>query len=117
MALTPDQGYHLTTDLTDKAIEFIQDTHAIAPHKPFFLYFCPGAAHAPHHVSREWADRYRGKFDMGYEAIREAILARQKELGIVPDSTELSAINGTWARPALTARGGPNSTRYGRGTR
>ena len=90
---TPDQGYHLTTDLTDKAIEFIQDTHAIAPDKPFFLYFCPGAAHAPHHVSREWADRYRGKFDMGYEAIREAILARQKELGIVPDSTELSAIN------------------------
>jgi arylsulfatase A-like enzyme len=90
---SPQEGYHLTTDLTDKAIEFIQDAKAIAPEKPFFLYFCPGAAHAPHHIFREWADRYRGQFDMGYEAIRETILARQKAMGIVPDTTELSPIN------------------------
>ncbi len=90
---SPEEGYHLTTDLTDKAIEFIQDAHAIAPDKPFFLYYCPGAAHAPHQIFRGWADRYRGKFDMGYEAIRETILARQKSMGIVPESTELSPIN------------------------
>jgi arylsulfatase A-like enzyme len=90
---TPQEGYHLSTDLVDKAIEFIQDGQAIAPDKPFFMYFCPGAGHAPHHIFREWADRYRGQFDMGYEAIREAILARQKAMGIVPDSSELSPIN------------------------
>ncbi len=90
---TPQDGYHLSTDLVDKAIEFIQDGQAIAPDKPFFMYFCPGAGHAPHHIFREWADRYRGQFDMGYEAIREAILARQKAMGILPDSTELSPIN------------------------
>ncbi len=90
---TPQEGYHLSTDLVDKAIEFIQDGHAIAPDKPFFMYFCPGAGHAPHHIFREWADRYRGQFDMGYEAIRGAILARQKAMGILPDSTELSPIN------------------------
>ena len=84
---------HLTTDLTDKAIEFIQDAQAIAPDKPFFLYFCPRAAHAPHHIFKEWADRYRGQFDMGYEAIRETIVGRQKAMGIVPQSTELSPIN------------------------
>jgi arylsulfatase A-like enzyme len=90
---SPQEGYHLTADLTDKAIEFIQDAKALAPGKPFFMYFCPGAAHAPHHIFREWADRYRGQFDMGYEAIRETILARQKAMGILPDSTELSPIN------------------------
>jgi arylsulfatase A-like enzyme len=90
---TPQEGYHLTIDLVDKAIEFIQDGQAIAPDKPFFMYFCPGAGHAPHHIFREWADRYRGQFDMGYEAIRETILARQKAMGILPGSTELSPIN------------------------
>jgi arylsulfatase len=90
---TPEEGYHLTVDLTDKAIEFIQDAKAIAPDKPFFLYYCPGAAHAPHHVSKEWADRYKGVFDMGYEAYREAVFARQKELGIVAADAELSPID------------------------
>jgi arylsulfatase len=90
---SPEEGYHLTVDLTDKAIEFIQDAKAIAPDKPFFLYYCPGAAHAPHHAPREWADRYKGKFDLGYEAIREQIFKRQKELGIVPEGAELSPIN------------------------
>ena len=90
---SPEQGYHLTEDLTDKALEFIRDAKAVAPDKPFFLYYAPGACHAPHHAPKDWIDRYRGRFDMGYEAIREQILARQKELGIVPADTELPAIN------------------------
>ncbi len=81
---TPAEGYHLSVDLTDKAIEFIDDVKTIAPERPVFLYYALGAAHAPHHVPQEWADRYKGRFDMGYEAAREQILARQKELGIVP---------------------------------
>jgi arylsulfatase A-like enzyme len=90
---TPEEGYHLTEDLTDKALEFIRDAKAIAPDKPFFLYYAPGAAHAPHHAPREWIERYAGKFDMGYDAIREQTLARQKELGIVPQDTELPPVN------------------------
>jgi len=90
---TPEEGYHLTLDLTDKAIEFIRDAKAIAPEKPFLLYYCPGAAHAPHHAPQEWTDRYKGRFDMGYEALRENILERQKQIGIVPEHAELSPIN------------------------
>jgi len=90
---SPEQGYHLSVDLTDKAIEFVRDSKAIAPEKPFFLYYALGACHAPHHVPREWADRFKGRFDMGYEAIREQTLAREKELGIVPNDTELPPIN------------------------
>jgi arylsulfatase A-like enzyme len=90
---SPEEGYHLTVDLTDKAIEFIQDAKAIAPDKPFFLYYCPGAAHAPHHVPKEWADRYSGKFDMGYEAYREVVFARQKEMGLLPEGAKLSPID------------------------
>jgi arylsulfatase A-like enzyme len=90
---TPEEGYHLTVDLTDKAIEFIQDAKAIAPDKPFFLYYCPGAAHAPHHAPKEWADKYAGRFDMGYEAYRELVFERQKQMGIVPAGAELSPIN------------------------
>jgi arylsulfatase len=89
----PEDGYHLTVDLTDKAIEFVQDAKAIAPDKPFFLYYCPGAAHAPHHAPADWIERYRGAFDMGYEAYREGVLQRQKELGIVDPRAELSPIN------------------------
>src|SRR5215210_6061609 len=90
---SPEDGYHLTVDLTDKAIEFIKDSKAIAPDKPFLLYYAPGAAHAPHHAPKEWADRYAGQFDMGYEAMRAQTLARQKELGVVPADTELPPIN------------------------
>lgn len=90
---TPDEGYHLSVDLTDKAISYIDDVKAIAPDRPVYLYYAPGCAHAPHHVPREWADRYRGRFDEGYERARETILARQKELGIVPASTELPPLN------------------------
>jgi arylsulfatase len=90
---TPEQGYHLSIDLTDKAIEFIDDVKAIDPDRPLFLYYALGCAHAPHHVPREWADRYRGRFDEGYEQARETILARQRELGVVPAGTELPPIN------------------------
>ncbi len=90
---SPEEGYHLSVDITDKAIEFIKDAKVIAPEKPFFLYYAPGAAHAPHHAPKEWIDRYKGRFDMGYEAMREQTLARQKELGIVPPDTGLPPIN------------------------
>jgi hypothetical protein len=78
---------------TDKALEFIKDAKAIAPDKPFFLYYAPGACHAPHHVPKDWIDKFRGRFDMGYEAMREQTLARQKEMGIVPPDTELPPVN------------------------
>src|SRR6201996_1160290 len=90
---TPEEGYHLTVDLTDKALEFIRDAKALAPEKPFFLYYAPGACHAPHHVPKEWADRFKGRFDMGYEALPEQTLASQKELGIVPANTEIPPLN------------------------
>ena len=99
---TPEDGYHLSKDLADKTIEFIRDAKVIAPDKPWFSYVCPGAGHAPHHVFKEWADRYAGRFDMGYERYREIVLENQKKLGIVPADTELSPIN-----PYLDVKG-PN---------
>lgn len=90
---TPEEGYHLSKDLADKTIEFIRDAKVIAPDKPWFTYLCPGAGHAPHHVFAEWADRYAGAFDMGYERYREIVLENQKRLGIVPPDTELSPMN------------------------
>ena len=87
---TPEDGYHLNADLADRAIQFIADAKQVAPHKPFYLHYCTGATHAPHHVPREWADRYRGQFDDGWDAYREKVFSRQKQLGIVPDHTELS---------------------------
>ncbi|HEY3683816.1 MAG TPA: arylsulfatase [Streptosporangiaceae bacterium] len=89
----PEDGYHLTTDLTDRAIEFIKDSKAIAPEKPFFTYFAPGACHAPHHAPKEWIEKYRGKFDMGYEKYRELVFERQRQMGIFPESAELSPLN------------------------
>jgi arylsulfatase len=90
---TPEEGYHLSKDLADKTIEFIRDAKVIAPDKPWFSYVCPGAGHAPHHVFKEWADKYAGTFDMGYERYREIVLENQKALGIVPPDTELSPVN------------------------
>ncbi|WP_431679823.1 arylsulfatase [Kitasatospora sp. KL5] len=87
---TPEEGYHLTADLVERAMSFIADAKQVAPDKPFYLHFCPGATHAPHHVPKEWADRYRGRFDAGWEAYRERTFARQKELGVVPADAELS---------------------------
>ncbi|HXM58096.1 MAG TPA: arylsulfatase [Candidatus Dormibacteraeota bacterium] len=89
----PEDGYHLTTDLTDRAIQFIKDAKVIVPEKPFFMYFCPGACHAPHHAPRDWIDRYRGRFDMGYERYRELVFERQKQLGVLPAHAELSGLN------------------------
>lgn len=86
-------GYHLSHDLVDRAIGMIADAKQVAPERPFFMYFCPGANHAPHHSPKEWADKYKGVFDEGYEKIREKILANQKKLGIFPEDTELSEIN------------------------
>ena len=86
---TPEEGYHLTEDLVDKAKEFIADSKQVAPDKPFFMYFCPGAMHAPHHVPKAWADEYAGAFDDGWEAYREKTHARQLELGVIPEGTEL----------------------------
>jgi arylsulfatase A-like enzyme len=90
---TPEEGYHFGEDITDKALEFIKDAKVLAPDKPFFLYYAPGACHAPHHAPKEWSDRFKGRFDMGYEAMREQTLARQKKMGIVPPDTELPPIN------------------------
>ncbi len=87
---TPEEGYHLTPDLVEKARAMIADAKQVAPDKPFFMYFCTGAMHAPHHVPKEWADRYAGQFDDGWDAYRERTFARQKELGIIPENTVLS---------------------------
>jgi arylsulfatase len=88
---TPEEGYHLTEDLVDKAVGFIADAKQVAPTKPFFMYFAPGAMHAPHHVPVEWSDKYQGQFDDGWTAYREQVFARQKELGVIPADAELSA--------------------------
>ncbi|MET9903368.1 arylsulfatase [Streptomyces sp. NPDC006446] len=87
---SPEEGYHFTTDLTDKAMLFVSDAKQVAPDKPFFLHYCPGATHAPHHVPREWADRYQGQFDDGWDAYREVTFANQKRLGVVPADAVLS---------------------------
>ncbi|CUS03289.2 Arylsulfatase A family protein [Candidatus Promineifilum breve] len=87
---TPEEGYHLTVDLVEKAKGMIADAKQVAPNKPFFMYFCTGAMHAPHHVPQEWADKYKGQFDDGWDAYRQKVFARQKELGIIPADTVLS---------------------------
>jgi len=101
----PEDGYHLSADLADQAIRFVRDSRSVAPDKPWFMYYCPGAGHAPHHVPKEWADEYQGVFDQGYEAIREAILARQIDLGLLPEDTALSPINPHGEPTGIT---GPN---------
>lgn len=85
-----DPKYHFTTDMTNQAVSWVQYQKALSPEKPFFIYFAPGATHAPHHVPKEWADKYKGKFDQGWDKIREETLARQKKLGIVPQNTKLA---------------------------
>ena len=87
---TPEEGYHLTEDLVDKAISFIADAKQVAPDKPFFMYFAPGAMHAPHHVRQEWIEKYKGQFEDGWDAYREKVFARQKEMGLIPADAELS---------------------------
>jgi arylsulfatase A-like enzyme len=88
---TPEEGYHLMEDMTDKAIKWLRQQKALMADKPFFAYFAPGATHAPHHVAAEWADKYKGQFDDGWDALRERTLAKQKELGLIPEDAELTA--------------------------
>jgi arylsulfatase A-like enzyme len=85
-----DPDYHFTVDIADRAIEWVAQQKALMPDKPFFVYFAPGAAHAPHHVPKEWADKYKGKFDKGWDAVRAATFARQKKLGVIPDNAQLT---------------------------
>ena len=85
-----DPRYHLTSDMADKALIWLHRHQAFAPDKPFFMYWAPGAAHGPHHIFKEWADKYKGKFDDGWDAYRERIFARQKQLGWIPPNTKLT---------------------------
>ena len=87
---TAEEGYHFTEDMTDRAIEWVRQQKALMPDKPFFIYYAPGATHAPHHVAPEWSEKYKGKFDQGWDKLREETLARQKELGVIPQDAELT---------------------------
>jgi len=87
---TPEEGYHLMDDMTTKAINWIGQQKALIPDKPFFVYFAPGATHAPHHVPTEWADKYKGKFDQGWDKLREETFARQLKLGVIPPDSKLT---------------------------
>ncbi|MEQ1891998.1 MAG: arylsulfatase [Planctomycetota bacterium] len=85
-----DETYHLTEDMADKGITWLRQHEAFAPDKPFLMYWAPGGAHGPHHVAQEWADKYKGQFDDGWDAYRERVFERQKELGWIPADTELT---------------------------
>jgi arylsulfatase A-like enzyme len=87
---TPEEGYHLTEDLADHAISWVRQQKALMPDKPFFMYFAPGATHAPHHVPKEWIEKYKGKFAHGWDKQREITFAKQKELGVIGPDAELT---------------------------
>lgn len=88
---TPKEAnYHFMTDMTDQAIRWMRSVKSLTPDRPFFIYFAPGATHAPHHVPKEWISRYKGRFDQGWDKLREEILARQIKLGVVPPNTRLA---------------------------
>jgi arylsulfatase A-like enzyme len=87
---TPEEGYHLVDDMTDKAMAWISQQKSLAADRPFFVYFAPGATHAPHHVPKEWTDKYKGKFDQGWDKLREETFARQKKLGVIPADCQLT---------------------------
>ena len=89
----PEEGYHFSKDMVDQAIGMVADAKQVVPDKPFFMYMAPSASHAPHHVAKEWADKYKGKFDMGYEQYAAEALERMKKMGIVPESSDLAPIN------------------------
>ena len=90
---SPEEGYHFSKDIVDKAISFVRDTKQSRPDKPWYLWLCPGANHAPHHAPQEYIEKYKGKFDDGYDAYRRWVLPRMIEKGILPQSTELTPIN------------------------
>jgi arylsulfatase A-like enzyme len=83
-------GYNLTTDMADEAINYMNELNAVAPEKPFFVYYVPGGGHSPHHPTQEWIDKFKGKFDMGWNELREQIFANQKKLGVIPDNAQLT---------------------------
>src|SRR5215208_1049087 len=87
---TPEEGYHLTEDLADHAVNWVRQQKALMPDKPFFMYFAPGATHAPHHVPKEWIEKYKGHFAHGWDEQRERTFARQKELGVIPQDADLT---------------------------
>jgi arylsulfatase A-like enzyme len=107
-----DESYHLNADLADRAIEFLTDLRSVAPDKPFFLYYCLGAGHAPHHVERTWIEKYRGQFDKGWDCWREEVFARQLATGVVPPGTKLSA-RPSWI-PAWDSLAGDERRLYAR---
>jgi len=90
---SPEEGYHFQTDMTDKAIEWLRLQKSISPDKPVFMYYAPGAVHAPHHVAQEWSKKYKGKFDHGWDKEREIVFKRQKKLGVIPVDAKLSPRN------------------------
>ena len=90
---SPEEGYHLSRDLADQALRMLGDHHATNPSRPWYMWFCPGANHAPHHCPQEYIDKYKGKFDAGYEAYREWVLPRMIEKGILPKGTQLTPLN------------------------
>ena len=98
---TPEEGYTLTEDLANRAINWVRQQKVLMPDKPFMMYFAPGATHAPHHVPKEWSDKYKGKFDGGWDKLREETVARQKKLGVVP--------NDAAARPPAMQRSRPGT--------
>ncbi|PZX48537.1 arylsulfatase [Algoriphagus chordae] len=90
-----DEDYHLTEDLVKQALKWVDNSQAFSPDKPFFMYWAPGGVHGPHHVAQEWADKYKGKFDDGWDAYRERVFKRQLEMGIIPEGTELTPRDST----------------------
>ena len=88
---TPEEGYHFTEDMTTRAIKWVRQQKSLMPDKPFFMYYAPGATHAPHHVPSKWADKYKGRFDHGWDSLREETFERQKELGVIPQDCQLTA--------------------------
>ncbi len=90
-------GYHLTEDIAEDAIKWLREQRAFAPNKPFLMYWAPGASHGPHQVLKEWADKYKGKFDDGWDAYRERVFKRAKEKGWIPQNAQLTS------RPATMA--------------
>ena len=99
---SPEEGYTLTEDLADRAITWVRQQKALMPDKPFFMYFAPGATHAPHHVPKAWSDKYKGKFDDGWDVLREKTFKQQKKLGVVPEGRRTDASATTRSRPGTT---------------
>ena len=100
------KGYHLTEDIAEDAIRWLREQQAFAPDKPFLMYWAPGASHGPHHVTKEWADKYKGKFDDGWDKYRERVFARQKQLGWIPQNAKLTPRPDTLPVLGLDPRGG-----------